>query len=313
MSFFSRRRTRPPTNGGSVGEPTASRVGFESRRTPDASDRLTTLASTVYVVAEAKVLYVQVFKAACSTMLWSLAQMAGKGPEDLAFSTDLHVARELTIHDLSIHPVPTIDRVSPELRHEALTSPEWMRLGIVRDPYSRLYSGWESRRLLLHDGPWTDYPQPDLVVVDGQLDLGTSFRAFVESMMEHRWVWQGDYHFAQQIYQLALDHIDFTDIATTSDLPRVFRSLSERSGRLVDPGRHNEGLGIKAEDVFDDVTAQRCEELYDQDFLQIGFPKRSFATPPPMVLDQVATRALGMIKERNDRITDLSTAIRARN
>ena len=280
-------------------------VGFIGRKTSGATDRLHSLATTVYVVEEAKVLYVQVFKAACSTMLWTIAEMVGYGPADHPLSTDLHVTRSLTIHDVALHPVPTIDAVSPALRHEALTSPDWLRVAVIRDPYSRLYSGWESRVLLLHDGPWSEYPQSELVFEDGLLDLGQSFRSFVASVAEHRSIWQGDFHFAQQVYQLALDEIDFTDLVTTSDLPVLFSRLSERCGRTLNPGRHNEGLGISLDDVYDPATTSLCEELYDQDFARLGFPHRTFSGPRPVVLDAVATAGLRLLDERNKRIEDL--------
>ena len=299
-----RRRVAPAV-------PPTPAIGFTDRPTPDATDRLVSLGATVYVVADAKVLYVQVFKAACSSMLWAMAQMAGMAPEDHGLSTQLHVTRALTIHDVGHHPVPTIDQVGPELRHEALTSPEWMRVAIVRDPYSRFYSGWESRKLLLHHGPWDDYPQPPLRMVDGLLDVGGSFRDFARAAQEHRGIWQGDFHFAQQVHVMALDEIDLTDLVATADLPALFRRLSERSGRRIDPGRHNEGLGISFEDVYDAETAAICEDLFAEDFARLGFPRRTFSGPRPTVLDATATAALTMIDERNLRIADLVGAIEA--
>ena len=301
MGLF-RRRSAP------VSAPT-SQVGFVDRPTPGATDRLVSLGSTVYVVEDAKVLYVQVFKAACSSMLWALSQMAGMAPEEHGLSTQLHVTRALTIHDVGLHPVPTIDQVRPELRHEALTSPAWMRVAVVRDPYSRFYSGWESRILLLHHGPWDDYPQPPMVVVDGCLDIGASFRAFARVVSEHRDIWRADFHVAQQVHVMALGEIDLTDLVTTTELPSLFGRLSERSGRTIDPGRHNEGLGISVEDVYDAETAAICEDLYAEDFAQLGFAHRTFTGPRPSVLDATATAALAMIDARNRRIEDLVAAI----
>jgi len=302
MGLLRRRRT-----GGA--EPAVPHVGFVDRPTPDATDRLVSLGATVYVVEDAKVLYVQVFKAACSSMLWAMAQMAGMDPSEHGLSTQLHVTRPLTIHDVGLHPVPTIDQVDPALRHEALTSPDWMRVAIVRDPYSRFYSGWESRKLLLHHGPWDAYPQPPLVHVAGRLDVGASFRAFARAAAEHRGVWQGDFHFAQQVHVMALDEIDLTDLVATTDLPELFARLSERSGRTIDPGRHNEGLGISFEDVYDAETAAICEDLFAEDFARLGFAHRTFDGPRPTVLDATATAALAMIDERNKRIEDLVGAI----
>ena len=302
MGLLRRRSTSPQM-------PATPSIGFTFRPTPDATDRLVSLGATVYVAAEAKVLYVQVFKAACSSMLWAMSQMVGMDPADHGLSTQLHVNRALTIHDTSLHPVPTIDQVSDELRHEALTSSEWMRVAVVRDPYGRFYSGWESRKLLLHHGPWDGYPQPPLSFVDGLLDVGASFRDFARAAHEHRGIWQGDFHFAQQVHVMALDEIDFTDIVATTDLPSLFQRLSERSGRRIDPGRHNEGLGISADDVYDAATAAICEDLFAEDFSRLGFAHRPFTAPRSTMIDAQATAALAMIDERNKQIEDLVAAI----
>jgi len=276
---------------------------------PDGSDRLVSLESTVYVVEEAKVLYVQVFKAACTTMLWTMAGLAGVERDQLPFSTGAYVSRDMVIHDRRIHPVPTIGEVSDALRHEALTSDEWMRLGVTRDPYARLYSGWESRILLLHKGPWSTYPQPPLVDDGRSLDVGASFRSFVASMEEHRGVWQGDFHFAQQVHLLALDEIDYTDLVTTKELSSLFVRLSDRVGHPVDPGRLNEGLGIAYTDVYDEETARRCEQLFDQDFDRLSFSHQSFRVPRPAILVGPAYNALQMVRGRNQRLQDLSNYI----
>lgn len=282
-------------------------VGFEGRATPGATARLRSLEATVYVVEDAKLLYVQVFKAACTSMLWALAQLQGASPAGIGSSRALHVTKDLRIHDRGLHPVPTIDQVDPGLREEALTSPDWMRLAVIRDPYERFYSGWESRKLLLHHGPWDAYPHPELVYVDGgrRLDVAASFRAFAVVAAEHRDLWQQDFHFAQQVALLALDEVDYTDLVTTAQLPRLFTRLGERVGRPIDPGRRNEGLGITAEQVLDAPTAAICEELFADDFAQLGFPRRRFSRPAGAVLDPAGTSLLHMIDQRNLRIEDL--------
>jgi Sulfotransferase family len=231
--------------------------------TPPATDRLRSLASTVYVVEQAKVLYTKASKSACTTMLWTIIELDGRDPATLPFAARPSVMRSQVVHDASIHPVPTIDKVSPELRHEALTSDEWMRLAIIRDPYARLYSAWESRILLDNPGQWQSFPQPDLVRIDGRIDVTESFRSFVAAMVEHRGIWQADPHFAQQVYVLALDEIDYTDLIPTSELNLLFERLSERVGRSITARKSNEGLSIKPEQAFDAATAARAEELYD--------------------------------------------------
>jgi hypothetical protein len=275
-----------------------------------ATDRLVSLASTVYVIEPAKVLYVKVSKSACTTMLWTIIDLIGEDASSLGFATRPSVMRSQVVHDASIHPVPTIDQVSPDLRHEALTSDEWMRVGVTRDPYARFYSAWESRVLLDNPGQWQQFPQPALVRDGSGLDVTASFRSFAASMVEHRGIWQSDPHFAQQVHVMALDEVDFTHLVATSELSSLFTAFSERVGRDIAPGRFNEGLHIGYEPIYDAATAKICEELYDQDFARLGFSTRDFAGGPSMVIDGPALKALDMIHDRNDRIVELSAHLR---
>ena len=279
--------------------------------TSPATDRLRSLASTVYVVEQAKVLYTKASKSACTTMLWTIIELDGLDPASLPFATRPSVMRSQVVHDASIHPVPTIDKVSPELRHEALTSDEWMRLAIIRDPYARLYSAWESRILLDNPGQWQSFPQPDLVRIDGRIDVTESFRTFVATMVEHRGIWQADPHFAQQVHVLALDEIDYTDLVTTSQLNLLFERLSERVGRPITARKSNEGLSIKPEQAYDAATAALVEQLYDLDLERLGFAPRAFANAPRLLLSDVATRSLDMVHDRNRRIVELSEHLRS--
>ena len=275
-----------------------------------ATDRLVSLASTVYVIEPAKLLYVKASKSACTTMLWTIIDLAGIDPSTIGFAARPSVMRSQVVHDASIHPVPTIDKVSRELREEALTSPEWMRLGITRDPYARFYSAWESRILLDNPGQWQQFPQPALVATEEGLDVTASFRAFAAAMVDDRGIWQSDPHFAQQAHLLALDEIDYTDLIPTTGLSDLFVRLGERVGRDISPGRFNEGLKIPYAPMFDADAASRCEDLYAEDFRRLGFERRTFASSAPIVLSGPARKALDMIHDRNDRIVDLSLHLR---
>jgi hypothetical protein len=274
--------------------------------TTPATDRLTSLGSTVYVVEGATVLYTKVSKSACTTMLWTLLELAEIDPATLPFATRPSVMRSQVVHDASIHPVPTIDQVSAALRHEALTDESWMRLGITRDPYARLYSAWESRILLDNPGQWQSWPQPPLVRVDGRLDVTASFRTFVAAMAEDRGTWQADPHFAQQVHVLAIDEIDYTDLVPTAGLGELFERLSARVGRPITPRKSNEGLSIKPADVYDAATAALAEDLYAADLDRLDFDRRAFVDAPTLLLSDVATRSIDMIHERNRRIVELA-------
>lgn len=277
---------------------------------PQASDRLVSLEATVYVVEAAKLLYVQVPKAACTTMLWTLLDLAGLDRSSLPTSRGAFPTPSSVIHDGGIHPVPTIGKLGRELREEALTAPEWMRLAVVRDPYARLYSAWESKILMRGPGPWLHYPQPDLVEKADAIDVGASFRAFVRAMQHDRGTWQADPHFAQQVYVMALDEIDYTDIVPTAALGQLFSKLSDRVGRPIQPDRYNEGLGINYAEIYDDESAEAASDLFAADLDRLDFERRSFAEPAEVLLGGAARRLLDHVVARNERAAQIAQAIK---
>lgn len=276
-----------------------------------ATDRLVSLEATVYVVEPAAVLYVQVPKAACTTMLWTMLDLAGIDPASLPVSRGAFPTPSAVIHDGGVHPVPTIGKVTAALRGRALTDPSWMRLAVVRDPLARLYSAWESKLLLRGPGPWLSFPQPDWVERGGALDVGASFRAFVAAMHADRGTWQADPHFAQQVYVMALDEIDYSDVVPTSQLAELFDRLSARVGHPVRPARYNEGLGIKPEDVYDEATAELAADLYAADLDRLGFERRRYDKPRPVLLEGPARRLLDHVVARNERAAQLAASLQA--
>ena len=254
-----------------------------------ARDRLVSLADTVYVADRCLTVYVQVFKAACTTMLWTLLELEGYDAALLDRSTrgDIPTA-ELLVHDRTVYPVPIITEVGPSKRREALTSPDWLRVAVLRDPYARLYSAWESKLLLADPGPWLEMGAPPLTVNDNGIDVGASFRAFVADLAARPATWMGEPHFATQASMVRVDEISYTDLVPTSQLGALISRLSKRSGIDISPRRSNEGLGLPWPGFIDAPTAAAIESLYVDDFGLTGTAARSFELGPAIYLDDAA-------------------------
>ena len=233
-----------------------------------------------FVLREHKIVYISVTKVACSGLRWMLHDLAGEDRDRFYRATGPHLTRLMTVHGrrekwrvvtrLSDMPLDEVEQVSVDNG--------WFVFAVVRDPWSRLWSAWESKFLVRHpefvaryaDEPW--FPRipdsPDEVVED--------FDAFVEA---HPWtehpLLAKDSHFWPQVRSVRPDGLGYSGIY---DLDR----LSELT---ADVHTHLAGLGLDAElylpranetplaltgQVLAGGTAERIRELYADDFERFG-------------------------------------------
>lgn len=265
----------------------------------------------MYVAERCKALYVQVFKAACTTMLWTLLELEGHDPHVLDGSTRGDIpTHDLLVHDRSVYPIPVITEVSSARRTEALTSDEWFRFAVVRNPYARVYSAWESKLLLADPGPWQELGGPPPIMARSSLDVGASFRAFIEEFSAHPDVWKSEPHFASQVSLLALDEIDYDELVPTSKLSGLITTLSLRANAEVTTPTANQGLGIPWTDLLDATTIDRINELYADDFEQLDYDHVRPGDLRSVLLDPVALRLRAAAVERSARTVELARAFR---
>jgi hypothetical protein len=167
------------------------------------------LERTVVLPAQ-RVLFLPVPKAACTSLLWTLATLAGLRPERFDGSPLPEVSPALTVHDMNRWPDEhRLIRYDEPERERLLAQDGWLRFSVVRDPAPRLWSGWQSKLLLREprfvdafgDRPW--FPRvpgaPGEVVED--------FRAFLAALEAGE---GEDVHWAVQhdlTQQLPLTHV----------------------------------------------------------------------------------------------------------
>ena len=262
-----------------------------------------------FVVERLRLLYVRVPKAACSTMLWGLLEWAGHDPSimDGSLNPLLSTPGEV-VQDRDLYPVPTLADVNPPLRHDALTGSDWMRLAVVRNPYSRLYSAWESKVLLRPPANKKFAKSPDLVQGERGIDVGASFRSFVSALSESPEGWLSERHFCPQVDLVPTAVIDGIKVVPTTGITDLFARLSERAGVKVTPRRSNEGLGINGTSLLDADTAKKIATLYAADFELTGIDPDDVTPGEPVYLDTLAQGLLRLAADRSRRTVQLSHA-----
>jgi hypothetical protein len=295
------------------------------------SRRLTARASGERVVGErpppgpgsglvsraARVLYVPTPKVACTTMQWVLAGIEGAPATRASRSDGLHKDRNGTIHDAWTHGLPTLSTIERSEREAVLTSDDWLRLGLTRDPYARLASAWLQRVLVRSpESIAMGYGEPALEVLtaDGAIDLRRSFRQFVDELAGPDGRFGDDPHFAPQTRCLMLGAVNYTHLADVASLPEIVTMIGERAGIPdLEAPRLNPGLPIDHRLLYDPETAAIVERHYRADFDAFGYPTMDAPTPrDPLLLDARTTALVGQLRDAHQRIADLSVVARGR-
>ncbi len=268
----------------------------------------------LFVAERSRVLYILVPKAACTTMLWGFLELEGHNPSIMNRSLKPRLPiPEQVVHDTDLYPIPTLAKVKASLRNDALTSPEWLRIAVVRNPFARLYSAWESRVLVRPPRAKRFRDEPQLIENEHGIDVGASFRSFVLELSERPEQWLSDLHFRRQADLVPTEVIDDIELVPTVAIPDLFKRLSDRAGVAVAPARSNQGLGIDGTALLDDETAGRISAVYAADFKLTGTDPNTFVPGEPVILDSVAQRLLRLAGARGDRTMQLSRSYRQRN
>jgi hypothetical protein len=233
------------------------------------------------VLPDLRVLFLPVPKAGCTSVLWRLAELAGLPEERFEQSTLPEPSAALTVHDLNVwdhghrlahHP--------PSSRERIFGDDGWLRFTLVRDPWRRLWSGWQSKLLLREprfvgefgDRPW--FPRlparPEELVED--------FRRFVLAVGEGD---AEDVHWAVQhelVSQLPIDHV-----GRVERMGETIARLEAHVGgdrRRPRPAAHaNTSAVPMPAHAYDEATAEIVRDRYRADFEAYGYDDE----PPPVL------------------------------
>lgn len=272
------------------------------------------------IFPEQKILFVPVPKAGCTAIMWSLAKVAGLEEERFydSFSRG-QVIRSLTIHDLSRWPDDFLyAKLSQEQKDEINGADDWLRFTVVRHPFRRLWSAWQSKILLAEPQFIKRFSEeawfPPAVQSAG--DVLKTFRQFLEALEEDPDLVLADPHWAPQV-----------TIASIGDMPYTHVGRVEKLGETVDRIRaHLESLNGETfpemprenatplpylDELFTESDARILGERFADDLKEFGYdalPAQALQAPPaPPWMEAVDALmpAIQAMRDRNERIGDL--------
>jgi len=271
-----------------------------------------------YVLPQHKVVYVSTPKAACTSMKWVIAALAG---EDLQRFGEV-VIRPGTTPAAIIHPRRFWQRTRQlhNLPRKLLTDIDgangWHIFAIVRHPTSRLWSAWQDK-LLLRDPHMTRKIPESLVppLPQSTADVTEAFQAFVASMADASCEdVMADPHFLPQHLVLAAERMPYTRIYTTAEMDQAMHDLQEwvsanGGGRVPALQSSNDTPLRPLRSMFTDDVLAKIRDVYAVDF-QTWFSEADLV--PPGTLDDreyapTQLAEVGRLVQRHRRIGQLTT------
>lgn len=227
--------------------------------------------SHTIVLPAQRVLFLPMPKAACTSVLWMLADLAGLPPDAFEDSTLPEPAAALTVHDMNAWPPDhRLTEYAGEARERILGGDGWLRFTLVRDPWRRLWSAWLTKLLLREprfvsrygDEPWFPRtPEGPAAVVD-------DFRRFVQAVATGA---AQDVHWAVQ-HDLA-SQLPLTHVGRAERSEHTLALLQEHVGAPAPaPHRRNASPLALPPHAYDAATAAIVRDHFAADFAAYGYP-----------------------------------------
>jgi hypothetical protein len=233
-----------------------------------------------FVVPRRKIVYISVTKAACTSLRWMIADLAGENLKSFYATLDAHQSRLMTVHRNRDHwkHAPQLRRVPKRKRATISRDNGWFIFAVVRDPWSRLWSAWQSKFLVRHPyyfdrfGRRAWFPR----IPEKADDVLTDFHAFVAARpWENDDQLVGDVHFKPQVFSVRPHVVNYTKVYDLGDMSVLFADLHTHLRGL---GKDKELYVPRANDtplplipaVLDDGIAAEIEDSYRDDFAVYG-------------------------------------------
>ena len=265
------------------------------------------------VFDDLRLVYVPVPKAASTSILSALSEVAGLSWEARMRSRKPEATRGQTVHDGSLWDSGNrLKEKTASERDWILGSDEWFRCTVVREPARRVWSAWVSKVLvrdprfvLMFGEDW--FP----AVPSSATDVVEAFRSFVSGLPD-RPEWD-DSHWSAQAVLAGISTIDYDHVGHLESLERTHaalgRYIGQRGGTLPAFAAENRSLLPFSPGLFDRAAHDACMRLTAPDRRAFGYEPLQFTGGELdgqwLAAVGASIPALQALVERHERLLDL--------
>ncbi|QXI16354.1 sulfotransferase family protein [Pseudomonas hamedanensis] len=261
---------------------------------------------------ERQLFYVATPKVACTSLKWWFAELEGVAEAVRNLKTSSETDPELVIHDSLRVAAPHLCVHSPE-QLEEIKKGGFLIFALVRNPYKRLFSAWQSKILLREPYQIEPYLGQAFVEypIETKSDVAGAFECFLEYLNTNEKDDFKDWHWAPQYDLLKPQLFPYTFVSKIEDTTELNEALRTHLGdAYVNPfttSKANESLIPYLPEFISPRSRELIELLYAKDFEAYGY---SLELPPAKVnfsdehLD-LALKGIQLLRGRHLRITEI--------
>ena len=232
-----------------------------------------------FVNVSRRYLYVQVSKVASTTMMDILRSVEHLPPAGEYDGTVQLMRRDMFSRRRENMPLPSLVELDDKTQKEVLESPDFLRMTVVRNPYTRLVSAWRQRVLIYAPGCEHLYCEikghyPEL----GRKSL-VSFQEFVDYIGTRCDLSTCNGHWRRQVDHTFIKALNFSHIGRLERMEETVQRFQHHLG-LGEPfsvGRRNTTAAGNVD--FTQSLADKVYSLYREDFEAFGYDRNDWPRP----------------------------------
>ncbi len=267
-----------------------------------------------------KLFYVATPKVACTKLKWWFATLEGYS-ENLRKITDSGESDpDLVVHD-SHRVAPNVTGLMPATLSDALASDSYFRFAVVRNPYKRIFSAWQSKLLLQEPLQIKPYLQCEFFhyPIKSSGDIAAAFEGFLEHLAGNEAPSYWDHHWTPQAAVLRPDLINYSKLVKIEEGEKLTQALVDWLGEYIpnpfSGRRANESLIPYLSEFVTERSSELIRTLYAEDFDSFGYNKQPPKTEESFSADQfdIAIKAIKLIRGRHQRLGERNVKIGSLN
>jgi len=253
--------------------------------------------------------YVATPKVSCTSLKWWFAALEGVSESVLQYSDTNESDDDLKIHD-AIRKILPESRLKVNNFYNHINSDEVFSFAVVRNPFVRVFSAWQSKILLQEPLQFCKYG--DLPFANEQIlsvdSLVLSFENFLLYLKNNELPDSWDMHWKEQWRILRPDLVPYGLVSKIENTDALKERLQQHLGdRYVDPfaGKlRNESVIPYSRAYLSDTAVGLICEMYAGDFGRFGYSLVPPAGSRRLAEEEfaVAARAVGLVRSRHARL-----------